>query len=271
MDSVILTIPGIGFLNGAMILGEIGNISRFSNPSKLLAYAGLDPTVNQSGKFNAKSIKMSKRGSKLLRYALINAARNVSLNNKTFNDYFNLKRSQGNNHYKLTLHLNDLTEDEKIIFLTWCDADFNARLHLEVDSKPTQKGYYRKSIWGGASKASAFEEETFDYIDCVYLPPLREAEEKLTSGRKSRLATLLKHQYMNEEEEKLLVEEVKKFNESLIINEGGKYNQINKAREDINETLTNSMGKVFGKSINLQLILCSKTLFCIWSIISRKS
>ena len=78
MDSVILTIPGIGFLNGAMILGEIGNISRFSNPSKLLAYAGLDPTVNQSGKFNAKSTKMSKRGSKLLRYALINAAWNVS-------------------------------------------------------------------------------------------------------------------------------------------------------------------------------------------------
>ena len=105
MDSVILTIPGIGFLNGAMILGEIGNISRFSNPSKLLAYAGLDPTVNQSGKFNAKSTKMSKRGSKLLRYALINAAWNVSLNNKTFNDYFNLKRSQGNNHYAALGHV----------------------------------------------------------------------------------------------------------------------------------------------------------------------
>lgn len=55
MDSVILTIPGIGFLNGAMILGEIGDISRFSTPSKLLAYAGLDPTVNQSGQFTAKS------------------------------------------------------------------------------------------------------------------------------------------------------------------------------------------------------------------------
>lgn len=105
MDSIILTIPGIGFLNGAMILGEIGDISRFSNPSKLLAYAGLDPTVNQSGKFNAKSTKMSKRGSKLLRYALINAAWNVSLNNKTFDDYFKLKRSQGNNHYVALGHV----------------------------------------------------------------------------------------------------------------------------------------------------------------------
>jgi transposase len=105
MDSIIQSIPGIGFLNGAMILGEISDISRFSNPSKLLAYAGLDPTVNQSGKFNAQSTKMSKRGSKLLRYALINAAWNVSLNNKTFNDYYNLKRAQGNNHYGALGHV----------------------------------------------------------------------------------------------------------------------------------------------------------------------
>ncbi len=105
MNSVILTIPGIGFLNGAMILSEIGDISRFSNPSKLLAYAGLDPTVNQSGQFNAKSTRMSKRGSKYLRYALINAAWNISLNNKTFSDYYMLKKAQGNNHYAALGHV----------------------------------------------------------------------------------------------------------------------------------------------------------------------
>ena len=105
MNSVILTIPGIGVLNGAMILGEIGDISRFSNPSKLLAFAGLDPVVDQSGKFKAKKTKMSKRGSKLLRYALINAAWNVSLNNKTFNDYYQLKKSQGHNHYSALGHV----------------------------------------------------------------------------------------------------------------------------------------------------------------------
>ena len=85
LDSVIMTVPGIGKLNGAMILGEIGDIKRFSDSSKLLAYAGLDPVINQSGKFNAKRTRMSKRGSKILRYALINAAWNVSLNNDTFN------------------------------------------------------------------------------------------------------------------------------------------------------------------------------------------
>ena len=67
--SIIMTIPGIGFFNVAMILVEVGDISGFSNPSKLLAYAGLGPIVNQSGKFTAKSTKMSKCGSALLRYA----------------------------------------------------------------------------------------------------------------------------------------------------------------------------------------------------------
>ena len=88
LDSVIMTIPGIGFINGGMILGEIGDITRFSSPSKVLAFAGLDPTVYQSGNFNASHTKMSKRGSRPLRYALINAAHNVVKNNKTFRDYY---------------------------------------------------------------------------------------------------------------------------------------------------------------------------------------
>ena len=69
-DSVIMTIPGIGYINGGMILGEIGDIHRFSNPNKLLAFAGLDPSVYQSGNFQAKTTRMSKRGSRVLRYAL---------------------------------------------------------------------------------------------------------------------------------------------------------------------------------------------------------
>ena len=104
LDSVIMTVPGIGKLNGAMILGEIGDIKRFSDSSKLLAYAGLDPVINQSGKFNAKRTRMSKRGSKLLRYALINAAWNVSLNNDTFKRYYDSKIAQGNSHYSALGH-----------------------------------------------------------------------------------------------------------------------------------------------------------------------
>lgn len=105
IDSVIKTVPGIGSLNGAAILGEIGDIHRFPSPCQLLAYAGLDPSVNQSGKFNAQHTRMSKRGSKMLRYALINAAWQATLNNKTFKDYYNLKISQGRSHYNALGHV----------------------------------------------------------------------------------------------------------------------------------------------------------------------
>lgn len=94
-DSVIMTIPGIGYINGGMILGEIGDIHRFSNPNKLLAFAGLDPSVYQSGNFQAKTTRMSKRGSRVLRYALVNAAWNVVRNNATFKAYYDAKRAEG--------------------------------------------------------------------------------------------------------------------------------------------------------------------------------
>ena len=105
IDSVIKTVPGIGSLNGAAILGEIGDIHRFDSSCQLLAYAGLDPSVNQSGKFTAQHTRMSKRGSKMLRYALINAAWQATLNNKTFKDYYELKISQGRSHYNALGHV----------------------------------------------------------------------------------------------------------------------------------------------------------------------
>lgn len=105
INSVIKTIPGIGNLNGAMILGEIGDISRFEKPCQLLAYAGLDPSVYQSGNFNAARTRMSKRGSKILRYALINAAWQTTLVNKTFKDYYDSKIAQGRRHYNALGHV----------------------------------------------------------------------------------------------------------------------------------------------------------------------
>jgi len=103
-DSVIMTIPGIGYINGGMILGEIGDIHRFSNSNKLLAYAGLDPSVYQSGNFHATKTRMSKRGSKVLRYALINAAHNVVKNNLTFKAYYDAKMAEGRTHYNALGH-----------------------------------------------------------------------------------------------------------------------------------------------------------------------
>ena len=103
-DSVIMTIPGIGYINGGMILGEIGNIYRFSDAHKLLAFSGLDPSVYQSGNFQARKTRMSKRGSRVLRYALINAAHNVVKNNATFKAYYDAKRADGRCHYNALGH-----------------------------------------------------------------------------------------------------------------------------------------------------------------------
>ena len=103
-DSVIMTIPGIGYINGGMILGEIGDIHRFSSPSKLLAFAGLDPSVYQSGNYSARRTRMSKRGSKVLRYALVNAAHNVVKNNATFRAYYDAKMAEGRTHYNALGH-----------------------------------------------------------------------------------------------------------------------------------------------------------------------
>ena len=104
LDSVIMTIPGIGYINGGMILGEIGDIRRFPGPKQLLAFAGLDPSVYQSGNFQAKHTRMSKRGSKVLRYALMNSAHNVVKNNSTFKAYYNAKMAEGRTHYNALGH-----------------------------------------------------------------------------------------------------------------------------------------------------------------------
>lgn len=103
-DNVITSIPGIAYTTAAIIISEIGDINRFNNPSQVLAFADLDPSVKQSGTFNASSTRMSKRGSSLLRYALILAANNVQLNTKTFSNYYNIKRAQGKLHYNALGH-----------------------------------------------------------------------------------------------------------------------------------------------------------------------
>lgn len=98
INSPILTIPGVSYTLGAMIISEIADIKRFSNPSKLLAFAGLDPVVKQSGNFQADSMKISKRGSTYLRYAIYRVAFSIIYNNETFHNYYLDKRSQGKNH-----------------------------------------------------------------------------------------------------------------------------------------------------------------------------
>ena len=87
----LLTIPGIGANIASGIIGEIGNISNFKNTDSLLAYAGLDPKVYESGKFKAKSTPITKHGSSYLRNALIQASRIIVKHDSTFKNYFHKK------------------------------------------------------------------------------------------------------------------------------------------------------------------------------------
>ena len=104
MAPPILTIPGISYRMGAMILAEIGDFSRFDSPDKLLAYAGLSPSTYQSGKLNAIGAyaHMEKRGSRYLRYALFNAAKFVCHWEPSFAAYLAKKRAEGK-HYNVAI------------------------------------------------------------------------------------------------------------------------------------------------------------------------
>ena len=104
MASPILTIPGISYRMGAMILAEIGDFSRFDSPDKLLAYAGLSPSTYQSGQLsmNGAYSHMEKRGSRYLRYALYNATKYVCLWEPSFAAYLARKRAEGK-HYNVAI------------------------------------------------------------------------------------------------------------------------------------------------------------------------
>ena len=101
-DCYLHTIPGIGIIGAATILAEIGDISRFKNSSALVAFAGIDPTVRQSGEFNSTHNHMSKRGSPYLRHAIFLAATTCSFHNSPLNAYYKKKRDQGNHHLTAT-------------------------------------------------------------------------------------------------------------------------------------------------------------------------
>ena len=105
LDTKLLSVPGINIIACAIILGETNNFDNFSNATKLLAFAGLDPKIRQSGNFSATSCRMSKKGSPYLRYALIFTAWNTIRHSEKFNKYYCLKRSQSKSHYNALGHV----------------------------------------------------------------------------------------------------------------------------------------------------------------------
>ncbi|QDB82794.1 ATP-dependent nuclease [Acinetobacter pittii] len=159
--------------------------------------------------------------------------------------------------FKIKVDFDNLQGTEPLAFLNWSDASNNVILNLEVVNKEL-RGRYKKTFWGGNSKASQFDTELFDKIHCIYLPPLRDAESKLVNGRQSRLSKLLKFI----EAEKLkeckklktqhpLEVKVKEFNETLIDDEKLSIKQANQL---ISDHLLEAIGKNFSQSTRIQFV-----------------
>ncbi|CAM5595673.1 putative Mini-circle transposase for [Streptomyces afghaniensis 772] [Streptomyces afghaniensis] len=104
LDSPIVTIPGISYQLGSIILAEIGDIHNFKTSSQLLAFAGMEPSIYESGEGKGKG-KMVKRGSPYLRWAMYHAARLVAIYSPTFKRYYKKKQAEGKHYNVVISHL----------------------------------------------------------------------------------------------------------------------------------------------------------------------
>lgn len=98
VNQVITTIPGIGDTLGAIIISEIGDIHRFDAPNKLVAFAGLDVKVIQSGEFEGTKQHISKRGSPYLRRAIWLAANRAAFCDPILSEYYQSLKTRGKHH-----------------------------------------------------------------------------------------------------------------------------------------------------------------------------
>lgn len=99
LDEFLTTIPGIGDVLAPVILAEIGDIERFADPAKLVAFTGIDPSTNQSGQKVSGDERISKRGSPYLRHAVHTAAFVAISNDPHLREYYDRKKAEGKHHY----------------------------------------------------------------------------------------------------------------------------------------------------------------------------
>ncbi|MCB5288101.1 MAG: AAA family ATPase [Candidatus Cloacimonetes bacterium] len=156
--------------------------------------------------------------------------------------------------FQIQAIFSDLSEEERVAFLPWTEDTNTASLTLHADNKENRRGKYKRTLWGGASRNSLFEWELLDTINCIYLPPLRDAEAKLREGKGSRLAKLLKNlnrQALNVAKESGLPHELEKkvdtFNKDL-----AKDSPIADAQGLIRARLKEALGSVFGQDALIQ-------------------
>ena len=94
---ILETAPAVGFVTAEVILSELGDVSRFRNAKAVCAYAGLAPVVKQSGGKRSKDLCISKQGSGLLRWALVESAWRLTSSSLRWSALFARFKARGGN------------------------------------------------------------------------------------------------------------------------------------------------------------------------------
>ena len=101
----LLSVPGIGYTTAGLIAGEIGDIKRFHSAENLVSFSGLDVVVYESGKYKAKNLMPSKKGSRYLRYALFQVARIIWQHDPVYKAYYEKKQAEGKHYFVIMGHI----------------------------------------------------------------------------------------------------------------------------------------------------------------------
>lgn len=144
-----------------------------------------------------------------------------------------------------------LNDTEQVAYLPWLDYTDNSKatLNVAIDNKEDSFGKFKWKKWGNETVSGIFEAELVDAIRCIYLPPLRNAPEKLQAYRGSRLARLIRNLTKNEDPKQKheLEEKANEFNKELL-----KDKDIQLIDKLIKGKIVDTIGSVFGQDAMIQ-------------------
>jgi transposase len=141
----LMTVPGVNLICAASFIAAVGDANRFLTSRKLVAYLGLDPRVKQSGETPARSGRISKRGSPMARWALVEAAWTAVLQPGPLHGFYE-RTKQRRGHGKAIV-----ATARKLAVLFWCMLT-RSEDYAHQQPSLTRKKLRRLEITAGAPK-----------------------------------------------------------------------------------------------------------------------